>query len=104
MAKLNEFILVDFDDVAKLLAERSKTLRLEKGWKQDTLATRAGVSLASLRRFEQKGRISLRSLLRLALTLGRLEEFTKLLLPQKANSIAELESFANSKERKRGSK
>ena len=100
----NEYIWLDFDEVAKLLAQRTQALRLSKGWKQATLAKRAGVSLASLRRFEQQGKVSLKSLLRIAMTLGRLEEFTKLLLPAKANSVAELEMLASAKKRKRGSK
>ncbi|EKU88367.1 helix-turn-helix domain-containing protein [Bacteroides oleiciplenus] len=37
------------------VAERVKQRRLEKGWTQNMLATKSGVSLASYRRFESSG-------------------------------------------------
>jgi transcriptional regulator with XRE-family HTH domain len=78
-------------DVGRLLAERVKTLRLLRGWKRATLAERSGVSAASLKRFETTGQISLESLLKLGHALGRLPEFSELLRPPAAQSIAELE-------------
>lgn len=60
------------------LAARIKELRLSKGWKQVTLAQRSGVSLASLRRFEESGRVSLQNLLKLTFALNRLDDFDQL--------------------------
>ena len=40
------------------IAERVKLRRLEKGWTQNMLATKSGVSLASYRRFESSDRKS----------------------------------------------
>ena len=51
------------------IAERVKLRRLEKGWTQNMLATKSGVSLASYRRFESSGEMSLRSLVMLAFAL-----------------------------------
>jgi len=51
--------------------ERRKSL----GYTQNELATRSGVSLGSLKRFERSGQISLESLLKLALVLECLGEF-----------------------------
>ena len=51
---------------------RRKSLRLT----QAELATRSGVSLGSLKRFEGSGQISLESLLKLALVLECLGDFT----------------------------
>jgi transcriptional regulator with XRE-family HTH domain len=79
-------------DVARALAERVKTLRLSRNWKRTTLAERAGVSAASLKRFETTGEVALASLLKLAHALGRLAEFGELLRPPEAQSIAELEA------------
>jgi transcriptional regulator with XRE-family HTH domain len=72
------------------VAAQAKALRLARGWKQITLAERSGVSLASLRRFEDSGKVSLQSLLNLAFALNRLEDFEALLQPPPASSIAEL--------------
>lgn len=90
------------EGVAAALAERCRGLRLSRKWKQSTLAERAGVSLASLRRFEQTGRISLKSLLRLSLVLGRLGQFDSLLQPPPADSIKALEGMTSRPRGKRG--
>lgn len=81
------------EQVGPELAERLKQLRLVRGWRQVTLAERSGVSLGSLRRFEQTGRISLENLLALAFTLGRLDDFEALFQLPEARSIAELEAL-----------
>ena len=99
----HEYSMVTPEHVGKDLAGRVRQLRLMRRWKQVTLAERAGVSLPSLRRFEQTGQISLKSLLRLSFTLGRLPDFEGLLQPPPGDSIAALEAMATTRHRKRGS-
>ncbi len=62
-------------EVARSVASRLVALRKDKGWTQAELARRSGVSLGSLKRFEQQALISLENLLALAHVLGRLEDF-----------------------------
>lgn len=50
-------------------------LRKRMKWSQAEAAQRAGISLGSLKRFEQTGQISLESLLKLANLLDRLPDF-----------------------------
>jgi transcriptional regulator with XRE-family HTH domain len=57
------------------LAERFRNLRRSKKISQSELANKSGVSLGSLKRFEQSGQISLESLLKLAHLFDRLEDF-----------------------------
>jgi len=57
------------------LAEHLRAQRLTLGLTQAGLAERSGVSLPTLRKFEQKGLISLESFLKLSMTLGSLEKF-----------------------------
>jgi transcriptional regulator with XRE-family HTH domain len=93
------------EEVELQLAARVRALRLERNWKQSTLAKRSGVSLPTVRRYERLGRATLANLLRLCHALGRLDEFSDLLLPARAASIAELEARAEARapvERKRG--
>ena len=99
---MNSFSLETPEQVSQKLAARAKALRLARGWKQVTLAERSGVSLASLRRFEESGRISLQSLLELAFALNRLDDFDALLQPPRAASLAELEKAEKRPARKRG--
>ncbi|HZL36515.1 MAG TPA: helix-turn-helix transcriptional regulator [Tepidisphaeraceae bacterium] len=91
-------------ETQQLLADRLKQERLALGYKQATLAKRSGVSLASLRRFEQTGEIALSRLLRLCHALGRLEDFDALLAAPVARSMAELESRVGKRARSRGSR
>ncbi len=99
---LSEFQLHTPEEMALHLAGHLRRLRLQHRWKQSTLAERAGVSLPTLRRFEQSGLISLKHLLRLAFALGRLEDFCHLLEPSAAGSLKELEAIAAMKETQRG--
>lgn len=84
------------------LAGRMKALRLLRGWTQHTLASRAGVSLGSLKRFERTGKASLGLVLKVAHALGRLEEFDGLCQPPPARTIEELERRAGKAPRRRG--
>ena len=99
---MNGFSLKTPEDVSRTLAARMKELRLGRGWKQATLAQRSGVSLASLRRFEESGRVSLQNLLDLAFALNRLDDFEALFQASRASSLAELEAGEKRPARKRG--
>lgn len=99
---MDGFSLVTPEQVGKTLAARAKALRLARGWKRVTLAKRSGVSLASLRRFEESGRVSLGNLLDLAFALNRLDDFDVLLQAPRASSLAELEAGEERPARKRG--
>lgn len=89
-------------ETAAALAERLRTLRLAKGWTRETLASRSGVTMASLKRFENTGKASLELLLKTAHALARLDEFDDLLKPPAARSLAELEERAAKPPRQRG--
>jgi len=67
-------------EVSKALADRHRTLRKQLKMSQEEMAERSGVSLGSLKRFENTGKISMDSLLKLMHLLGRLNEFDSLLL------------------------
>jgi transcriptional regulator with XRE-family HTH domain len=88
----------------RMLADRVRAARVGLELKQSTLATRAGVALASLRRFEQSGEVSLKHLMRICHALGRIDEFDAILRPPAAATMAELESRAETPARKRGSR
>src|SRR5512134_3247013 len=89
-------------EVSRLLANRVRELRLLAGWKQSTLASRAGVSLPTLRRFERTVQTTVRNLLRICSALGRLDEFERLLQPPAARTLAELEARVTQPTRQRG--
>lgn len=89
-------------EIAGSIAQRAHRLRLHRGWTQQEAAARAGVTLASYRRFERSGSISLDRLLRVAVALGAYEGLDQLFAPPPAASLADLERLDASETRKRG--
>lgn len=89
-------------ELAALIAQRARALRLARNWTRGTLALRAGVTAASLKRFETTGKASLELVLKVSHALARLDEFERLLQPPAALSIEELERRAAGPARKRG--
>ena len=62
-------------EISKTLAQRHKLLRKKLRLTQKEMAERSGVSLGSLKRFENTGKISLEALLKLAHLIDRLKDF-----------------------------
>ena len=89
-------------ELASELSERVKVLRLGRNWTRATLAARAGVTLASLKRFESTGKASLELVLKVALALDRLDELDGLFNPPGPRTMAELEEQTRLGARKRG--
>lgn len=73
---------------------------------QEGLAERSGVPLATLRKFEQKGSISIESFLKLLMVLGGTEEIIESLKPDKPvfASIDDVLKKTDKTLRKRGRK
>lgn len=89
MLKLPKEIMSD-------LAIKVKKLRKRKKLSRDELSKKSGVSYSSLRRFEETGKISLESLLQIAMALNRLDDFEKLFeVEETPKSIEDL--FKNDK-------
>jgi transcriptional regulator with XRE-family HTH domain len=62
-----------------------KAIRLHQGLTQEGLSLRAGVPLPTLRKFEQKGLISLEAFLKILVVLGRLESIVAALQSNEEN-------------------
>lgn len=89
-------------EAAQALAGRAKALRLSRTWTRATLARRAGITEASLKRFETTGAASLELVLKVAFALGRLEAFSEVFRPPEITTLAELEAREARPVRKRG--
>ena len=78
-------------EVSKEIAQRHRKLRKELKMSQEEMAERSGVSFGSLKRFENTGKISLESLMKLMHLLGRLDDFDHVLrLNENQNEIEKL--------------
>lgn len=76
-------------DVKLELAQRIKQLRKANKFTQQELAQRTNVSLGSIKRFEQKGEISLHHLLEIAQILDVIEDFDHLFSKKKRILVKE---------------
>ena len=72
------------------LINRLRLRRKEAKISQSDLAEKSGVSLGSLKRFENKGEISLSSLLKIAFALGYEEDFNRLFEHKNYQSLDEI--------------
>jgi transcriptional regulator with XRE-family HTH domain len=77
-------------------------LRLQRGWTQQEIAERSGLTPATYRRFERTGLISLERLLRIAVVLDAQGRFAQLFALPTAQSLAELAERTQQSTRKRG--
>jgi transcriptional regulator with XRE-family HTH domain len=89
-------------EIQKYIAKQAQKKRLSLNFSQQTLSDRSGVSLGVLKKFEQTGKISLESLLKIALVLGALEEFKDLFKQTKLEHLTSLDELIKRKKRKRG--
>lgn len=91
-------------DTLRDVRDRFKDRRLAMNLTQNGLATRSGVALGSLKRFEQTGLIAFDSLLNIALVLNCLGDFDKVCVEdaQALSSKSLDQVLAAGKARKKG--
>ena len=78
-------LFISSSKARKKLVENVRERRLQMELTQEGLAERSGVPLSTLRKFEQKGNISLESFLKLLSVIGGLEEVINALKPNIPN-------------------
>ena len=84
---LDNYTLDTPEDIAKEIANDFRKRRIEKNITRDQLAESSGVAVSNIVRFEQKGLISLKNLIGIAMALGYTSEL-KNLLSQRMQSHA----------------
>lgn len=89
------------DSEAQELAKRVKKRRLALRMTQSDLAQRAGMPLATYRRFEQTAQVSLRGLLSIASALNALEDFRTLFASNTWSTMDEMLADSQSKKHAR---
>ena len=90
-------------EMALHIAEQAQAKRLSLNLSQKTLSQRSGVSLGVLKKFEQTGKISLESLLKLAWVLDALPLFHDVFKPLSGTDFLTMDQLlAQTKTRQRG--
>ena len=99
-------LFISLEKAQKKLVQNIRGRRLLMELTQEGLSERSGVPLSTLRKFEQKGLISLDSFLKILSVVGGLEEIMNVLQPMKPNfkSIDDVLKSEDNITKKRGSK
>jgi len=79
---MTDIDLIAPSDVMQRTAQRAKALRLEQNITQQELADKIGIAVGTVKRFEKTGEVQFNHLLRIALVLGRLDDFKTLFAPE----------------------
>ena len=87
---LDDYTIDTAEDIALKLAEDFRFRRIEKSMTREKVAESASVALSNIVRFEQKGLISLKNLIALAMALGYTSEIKNLFATPKYATMEEL--------------
>lgn len=93
--------LSSFREMLQAIGERARRLRLMRNMRQEELASRAGVGIATVVRFEKTGSASIETVLRIATALGAEHVFDKLFEAPPYASIDEALARPRAAQRKR---
>ena len=91
-------------EVMQNIAKQAKQARLNLNLSQTSLSARSGVSYGTLKKFEQTGKISIESLLKVALILGELDAVNQLFIHTASKLPDSLDQLLEINTRKRGRK
>ena len=101
LSVLDNYTLETIDDIALKLAEDFRRRRIEKNLTREEVAQSADVALSNLVRFEQKGLISLKNLIALAMALGYAYEIKNLFATPKYATMEELTQIRKNANKKK---
>lgn len=90
LSVLDNYTIETADNIAYKLAEDFRRRRIEKSMTREEVAESANVALSNIVRFEQKGLISLKNLIALAMALGYTSEIKNLFATPKYATMEEL--------------
>ena len=101
LSVLDNYTLESEDDIALKLAEDFRHRRIEKNMTREDLAQAAGIAVSNLVRFEQKGLVSLKNLIALAMALGYASEIKNLFATPKYATMEELTQIRKNTNKKK---
>ena len=90
LSVLENYSLDNADDIAKAIADDFRKRRIEKNLTREQVAEKSGVAIANIVRFEQKGLISLKNLIGIAMAMEYTSEVKSIFAEPKYSTMEEL--------------
>ena len=104
LSLLEDYAHNNAEDVALQMAADFKKRRIEKNMTRKVVAERSGVAISNITRFEQKGLISLKNLIDLAIALGYTAELKNVFSQPKYSTMEELQQIRRNQNKKKAHK
>ncbi|HBN46653.1 MAG TPA: XRE family transcriptional regulator [Prevotella sp.] len=90
LAILDNYLHDNPDEIAMEIAHDFRRRRIEKNLTREQVADKSGVAVSNITRFEQKGLISLKNLIGIAMTLEYTSEIKNIFSQPKYSTMEEL--------------
>ena len=90
LSVLDKYTIDNTDDIAKKLAADFRARRIEKNMTREQVAEKSGVAVSNIIRFEQKGLISLKNLIGIAMAMEYTSEVKNIFDQPKYSTMEEL--------------
>ena len=101
LSVLDSYTLNNSDEIAKEIADAFRKRRIEKNLTREQVAGLSGVAVSNIVRFEQKGLISLKNLIGIAIALGYTSEIKSLFAQPKYSTMEELTQIRKNQNKKK---
>lgn len=101
---LDNYTLDNADDIARWMADDFRKRRIEKNLTREQVAEQSGVAVSNIVRFEQKGLISLKNLIGIAMVMGYTSEIKNLFAQPKYSTMEELTQIRKNQNKKKAHK
>ena len=87
LSLLDNYTFDNADDIARMLADDFRKRRIEKNMTREQVAEKSGVAVSNIVRFEQKGLISLKNLIGIAMAMEYTSEIKNIFAEPKYSTM-----------------
>lgn len=98
---LDSLTFEDADDIGRTIANDFRKRRIEKNLTREQVAEQSRVAVSNIVRFEQKGLISLKNLISIAMAMGYTTEVKNIFAEPKFSTMEELTQIRKNSHRKK---
>lgn len=101
LSLLDNYTFDNADDIARMLADDFRKRRIEKNMTREQVAEKSGVAVSNIVRFEQKGLISLKNLIGIAMAMEYTSEIKNIFAEPKYSTMKELTQIRRNRGKKK---